>query len=214
MAKVAVQRESLTEQIKSILIGRIVDGSLSPGDRLKELQIAKEFGTSQAPVREAIRSLQALGYVEHKAHVGALVKTFTKKEIKEAYQVREALEGHCLILSTEGDTAMIKQLTSQLQKMQAALQKGDVQSFTEADNMFHRVMIEHSENARMLEIWDSLKIQLQVIATLAETAIPLEFLYSLHPPIVAALEKNHREGSARFLAKHYKEIGKYWEMHG
>ena len=214
MAKAIVQRESLTEQIKSILIGRIVDGSLSPGDRLKELQIAGEFGTSQAPVREAIRSLQALGYVEHKAHVGALVKTFTKKEIKEAYQVREALEGHCLILSTEGDTAMIKQLNTQLQKMQTALQKGDVQSFTEADNMFHRVMIEHSENARMLEIWDSLKIQLQVIATLAETAIPLEFLYSLHPPIVAALEKNHREGSARFLAKHYKEIGKYWEMHG
>ncbi len=214
MVKAAVQRESLTEQIKTILIGRIVDGLLSPGDRLKELQIAKEFGTSQAPVREAIRSLQALGYVEHKAHVGAIVKTFTKKEIKEAYQIREALEGHCLILSAEGDTAMIKQLNTQLQKMHTALQSGDVPSFTEADNMFHRVMIECSENARMLEIWDSLKIQLQVIATLAETAIPLEFLYSLHPPIVTALEKNHREGSARFLAKHYREIGKYWEMHG
>ena len=214
MTKVAVQRESLTEQIKAILIDRIVDGSLTPGDRLKELQIAEEFGTSQAPVREAIRSLQALGYVEHKSHVGALVKTFTKKEIKEAYQIREALEGHCLILSAEGDADMISGLNTQLQKMHAALRSSDVQSFTEADNMFHRVIIECSKNARMLEIWDSLKIQLQVIATLTETAIPLEFLYSLHPPIVTALEKKHREGSARFLAKHYKEIGKYWEMHG
>lgn len=214
MTKVAVQRESLTEQIKTILIGRIIDGSLSPGDRLKELQIAGEFGTSQAPVREAIRSLQALGYVEHKAHVGALVKTFTKKEIVEAFQIREALEGHCLILSDDGNSAMINQLNIQLNKMHGAVQTSDVPSFTEADNMFHRIIIEYSKNARMLEIWESLKIQLQVIATLAETAIPLDYLYSLHPPIVAALQKKHREGSARFLAKHYREIGKYWEMHG
>ena len=74
----SVKRESLTEQIKSIIIERILAGSLSPGERLKELQIAGEFGTSQAPVREALRSLQALGYVEHKAHVGAIVKSFSK----------------------------------------------------------------------------------------------------------------------------------------
>ena len=57
MARSSVQRQSLTQQIQTILIERISNGTLLPGDRLKELQIAQEFGTSQAPVREALRML-------------------------------------------------------------------------------------------------------------------------------------------------------------
>jgi DNA-binding GntR family transcriptional regulator len=211
MSKKVVNRESLTEQIKSILIDRIVDGDLAPGDRLKELQIAGEFGTSQAPVREAIRSLQALGYVEHKPHVGALVKSFNKKEIEEAYQIREALEGHCLILAQFEIEQLANRLSSHLKEMHRAVNNQDVKSFTQADNLFHRSIVEFSGNKNMLEIWKSLKMQLQVFATIVEVSMPLEELYVLHPPIVEALERKHRESSARFLAKHYLEIGNYWK---
>ncbi|WP_136806523.1 GntR family transcriptional regulator [Desulfosediminicola flagellatus] len=211
MGKMVVKRESLTEQIKSILIDRIVDGTLVPGDRLKELQIASEFGTSQAPVREAIRSLQALGYVEHKPHVGALVKTFTKKEIEEAYQVREALEGHCLILADLNTEQLVQQLNIHLESMHQAVIHNDVRRFTKADNRFHQAIVEFSGNETMLKIWGSLRMQLQVIATLVEASMPLESLYALHPPIIAVLERNHREGAARFLADHYRQIGNYWK---
>lgn len=208
-----VKRKSLTDQIKSILIDRIVDGTLSSGDRLKELQIAGEFGTSQAPVREAIRSLQALGYVEHKPHVGAIVKTFTKKEIEEAYQIREALEGHCLILADIELDYLIEQLETQYENMQHALDKRDVKAFTQADNKFHKAIIECSDNERMLEVWESLKMPFQVITMLAEKAIPLEELVALHGPIVATLKQRKREGSARYLARHYKRIGVYWQKY-
>lgn len=211
MGKMVVKRESLTEQIKSILIDRIVDGTLVPGDRLKELQIASEFGTSQAPVREAIRSLQALGYVEHKPHVGALVKTFTQKEIEEAYQVREALEGHCLIRADLNTDKLVQQLNIHLESMHQATRDKDVRRFTKADNQFHQAIVEFSGNETMLKIWGSLRMQLQVIATLVEASMPLENLYALHPPIIAVLERNHREGAARFLAEHYRQIGNYWK---
>lgn len=210
MKKQGLKRASLTEQITSILIDRIVDGSLQPGDRLKELQIADEFGTSQAPVREAIRSLQALGYVEHKSHVGALVKTFSHQEIREAYQIREALEGHCLIMADMELAELISRLNLHLEEMHKAMRHKLVKEFTEADNLFHRAIIECSGNLKMLEVWDTLKIQLQVMATLVETSMELDQLYALHPPIIAALEKRHREGSARYLAKHYREIGDCW----
>lgn len=211
MRKQVVIRESLTEQIKSILIGRIVDGTLGPGDRLKVLQIADEFGTSQAPVREAISSLQALGYVEHRPHVGALIKTFNRKEIEEAYQIREALEGHCLILGKIEIDELAEQLSMHLASMHKALMDEDVKSFTLADNLFHRSIIKFSGNRNMLNIWDSLRMQLQVIATIVEASMPLEKLYALHPPIVASLKKEQREISARFLAEHYREIGNYWK---
>lgn len=208
-----VKRKSLTDQIKSILIDRIVDGTLCSGDRLKELQIANEFGTSQAPVREAIRSLQALGYVEHKPHIGAIVKTFTKKEIEEAYQIREALEGHCLILANFELDSLTEQLELQYANMQVALEKQDVKLFTMADNNFHKAIIKCSHNERMLEMWESLKMPFQVVTTLAETVIPLEELVALHGPIVATLKQKKREGSARYLARHYKRIGAYWKKH-
>ena len=213
MKKPVIKRQSLTEQIKTILIDRIINGILLPGDRLKELQIADEFGTSQAPVREAIRSLQALGYVEHKAHVGALIKTHTSKEITEAYQVREALETYCLTVVDMDIAQLIADLNVQLKKMQKALTAANVARFTQADNHFHRAIIASSSNVKMLETWDSLQIQLQIIATHVEAAMPLEELYALHPPIVVSLMDKMRKKSARHLTKHYRNTEKYWNMH-
>lgn len=189
-----------------------MDGTLNPGDRLKELQIAEEFGTSQAPVREAIRSLQALGYVEHIPHVGALIKTFSHKEIEEAHQVREALEGHCLILANVDLEQLVNELTVNLDTMRQSMEKNDIQAFTFADNLFHRAMVSCSNNNSMLAIWDSLRIQLQVAATILETAMPLDKLYALHPPIVASLKRGHREDAGRFLAEHYRQIATYWNI--
>jgi DNA-binding GntR family transcriptional regulator len=210
LGKKVIQRQSLTEQIKSILIDRIVDGTLAPGDRLKELKIADEFGTSQAPVREAIRSLQALGYVAHIPHVGALIKTFTAKEIEEAHQVREALEGHCLILANIELTKLVDELTQHTDTMHEAMTKGDIKTFSMADNLFHRTIVEFSGNKSMLGIWDSLRMQLQVIATIGDASMPLEKLYALHPPIVDSLKHQHREHAGRFLAEHYRQIASYW----
>lgn len=208
----AIKRKSLTEQIQEVLIDRIIDGDLAPGDRLKELQIAKEFGTSQAPVRETLRSLQALGYVEHKPHVGAIVKTFSKKEIEEAYQVREALECHCLTMSDVGRKQLVELLNEQLLIMRNAREQNDIKTFTHADNRFHRAIIECSHNLRMLEIWESLKIQMQVVATHVETSMSIDTLYELHPPIVDTLKKGLREDAKQSLSSHYKIVETYWRQ--
>src|SRR5262245_30041516 len=60
--------------------------------RLKELQLAREFDTSQAPVREALRELEATGVIESEPQRGSRVRTVSEKELGEAYQVRAVLE--------------------------------------------------------------------------------------------------------------------------
>lgn len=212
MKKNNIKRESLTEQIQSILIERIVNGTLQPGDRLKELQVADEFGTSQAPAREAIRILTTMGYVEHKPHIGAVVKTYSRSEIAEAYQIREALEGFCLLIAITDVQKIAGELEAELERMHAALQGNDIGSFTRADDQFHRIIVERTGNNKMFEIWDSLKIQHQMVATHVEAFMPLDELYALHPHIVSSLHKNQRSSAARYLAKHYREIDKYWKM--
>lgn len=210
----AIQRESLTAQIKRILIERIVDGTLAPGERLKELQIAAEFGTSQAPVREALRSLQVLGYIEHRPHVGAMVRTYRRHEIEEAYQIRQALETHCLLHASYDLAALGRRLGGCLKAMKEAMEAGDLKAFTHADNDFHRGIVEMSANRSMLDIWEGQRMQLQVMATVMETPVTMAGLYGLHPPIVAALSAHgDRQGAVAQLAEHYHGIASLWAKH-
>lgn len=209
--KKKVIRQSLKDQVKSILIDRMIDGDLAPGDRIKELQVAKELGTSQAPVREAIRCLETLGYVEHIPHVGAMVKTFNQSEIEEAYQVREALEVHSMALIGDSLNELVKELEAQLMMMQSAIRENNIRTFTQADNQFHRAIVSYCDNETMLSMWESLKMQVQVIATLLKASMPLEKIYLLHPPIVDAFRSKSRERASLLLKGHYKILSGYWE---
>lgn len=211
MSTNAIRRESLTAQIKRILIERIVDGTLAPGERLKELQIAAEFGTSQAPVREALRGLQVLGYIEHRPHVGAMVRTYGREEIEEAYQIRQALEGYCLLHSSSDLSLLGRHLGDCLADMEKAMAKENLAAFTRADNEFHRTIVLLSGNRSMLEVWEGQRMQLQVMATVMETSVTMAGLYALHPPIVAALSTGkERQGAFAALADHYRGIERLW----
>ncbi len=206
-----VIRQSLKDQVKSILIDRMIEGELAPGDRIKELQVAKELGTSQAPVREAIRCLETLGYVEHIPHVGAMVRTFNKGEIEEAYQVREALEVHSTGLIQQSLEALVKELDSHILQMQSATRGNNIRLFTQADNRFHRAIVSYCDNETMLAMWESLKMQVQVIATLVKASMPLDKVYLLHPPIVDAFRSGSKERASLLLKGHYKILSAYWE---
>ncbi len=211
MAQKRVVRQSLKDQVKSILIDRMIEGELQPGDRIKELQVAKELGTSQAPVREAIRCLETLGYVEHIPHVGAMVKTFNRKEIEEAYQVREALEVHATMLIRGSLAHLVEELDTHLEQMRQAKQDANIRMFTQADNQFHRAIVSSCRNETMLGMWESLKMQQQVIATVVKASMPLDRVFELHPPIVDAFRHQDQDGAAVLLKGHNKILSGYWQ---
>jgi DNA-binding GntR family transcriptional regulator len=88
----SIARTVLREQIKDLVLERIVSGHYAPGERLVETRLAREFGTSQAPVREALRSLELLRFVESEPFRGARVREVSVAELIEVYPVRSALE--------------------------------------------------------------------------------------------------------------------------
>src|SRR5688572_24294756 len=89
---VSVARTVLREQIKEILLERILRGELEPGERLVETRLARELGTSQAPVREALRDLQLLRLVESEPFRGARVRAVDDEHLLPVFPVRMALE--------------------------------------------------------------------------------------------------------------------------
>ena len=76
----------------SRLLQAIQAGEFRPGDRLRETDVAERLTLSRTPVREALRKLEADGIVEHRARIGAVIRTLGRSEIVELYEMRVVLE--------------------------------------------------------------------------------------------------------------------------
>ena len=82
----------------------MLSGALPLGSRLRQEALATEFGVSRTPVREALRKLQATGFVQLDARTAArVVRGPTAREVREAYEVRAELEGLAAELAADAD---------------------------------------------------------------------------------------------------------------
>src|SRR5215204_3488179 len=121
-----VLRSNLREQIKDVMLQRIVSGAYPPGARLVETRIAQELGVSQAPVREALRDLEQLGCIVHEPFRGCSVRAFSAHELLEAFPVRAALEALAARLAAERMTEdELLRLRDLLETMRAAAARED-----------------------------------------------------------------------------------------
>jgi DNA-binding GntR family transcriptional regulator len=101
MSQAADERRALVDKLASQLHARVLSGELASGTRLRQEALAEEFGVSRTPVREALRKLQAGGLVELQPNRGAVVRGFSSREIRDAYEVRAALEALAAGLAAE-----------------------------------------------------------------------------------------------------------------
>ena len=132
----AISRTVLREQVKDVLLQRIASGELEPGERLVETRIAQELGTSQAPVREALRDLELLRLVESEPFRGSRVRKFGEAEMTEVYPVRASLEELAARLATVNLDGDVKALEAELEAMKKAVRRDDTKALVEHDVAF------------------------------------------------------------------------------
>jgi DNA-binding GntR family transcriptional regulator len=120
----AISRSVLADQVKDRLLQDILAGRYPPHSRIVETRVARELGTSQAPVREALRGLEALGVVEILPFRGARVRQPSLPELLEAYAVRSELEALGARLGvprmTDADLADLEALGEKMQRAASA----------------------------------------------------------------------------------------------
>jgi DNA-binding GntR family transcriptional regulator len=108
------------DTVREALREAILDGYLTPGSRLREEELAREFGVSRTPVREALQQLAADGFVEVSPHQGAIVASLTVEDILAIYVVREELEGLSARLAARRATPeQCEQLLALVEEMEA-----------------------------------------------------------------------------------------------
>ena len=210
----AVNRAVFREQIKDVLMQRIVDGEYEPGERIVELRIAEEFGVSQAPVREALRELESLRLVESEPFRGARVRAVRADEIAESYPVRAALEELAAKLAAERLAGAAAPLQAGIDAMRAAAVDGDLRAFVRHDVAFHRVFVEASANATLVEVWQSLHVDLRTRFTLIQRLEDLAEVAESHVPIMRALDAGDAERAGRVVREHIEGFGRWFAERG
>ena len=204
----SLSRISLRAQIKEILLARILKGEYEPGDRLIELQIAQEFGTSQAPVRESLRELEALGFVESAPYRGTRVRALDRAEMTEIYPVRAAIEEVAARGAAQFFKGHTAALEAEIAAMYQAAEKGDRYEHVRHDVEFHRLIVEASGNKVLQDVWKSLHIEARTLISVIKTEIGLREITEMHRPVLEALAAGDGEGAGKLIRAHVEYFGK------
>src|SRR6185503_10305427 len=186
---------------------RIVSGDLKPGERLVETRIANELGTSQAPVREALRDLELLRLVESEPFRGARVRGFGEAELIEVYPVRAVLEEFAAKEATKHLDGDVSVLEAELEAMREAARRGDMNGLVEHDIAFHRVIVESAGNAVLEQCWKSLGVEGRITISLYGTYVEPHEAAELHVPILDAIRTGPPGAAGREARKHVEEFG-------
>ncbi|HIA54654.1 MAG TPA: GntR family transcriptional regulator [Candidatus Melainabacteria bacterium] len=194
------KRASTREQITQYLLERILDGTYKPGERLIELNIANELNTSQAPVREALRYLEAMRMVVTEPYKGTRVREITDRELEESSQVRAALEELGAELAAPNLKGNVARITDESKQFMKAARQKDVQKYSQHDIEFHRLIMEASGNQLLLSIWESVVLESRFRRTLNRIGEDqlVEF-GEAHLPVIDALNEGDGKKAASIL---------------
>jgi DNA-binding GntR family transcriptional regulator len=201
---VGVGRTVLRDQVKNLLLERILSGVYGPGDRLVETRIAQELGTSQAPVREALRELELLRFVESASFRGTWVREVSDDELIEVFPIRAALEEVAAREAARRLDGEVADLEAEIECMANAR---DVAEQVEHDVRFHRLIVEASGNSRLVEIWNSLQVEARTTITALGTGVSPAEAAELHRPIVEALRRKNAKAAGREIRSHVETFG-------
>jgi DNA-binding GntR family transcriptional regulator len=199
-----LESRTLWEQVRGRLREDILAGELAPGTVLSEVALARSFGISRGPLREALGRLASEGLVTITPRRGAIVTELTPEEFVDAYQVREALETLAIRLAVPrlaaADIARLRELH---EEMVDHAERGEVNAFFDANAALHQLFVDGSGNRKLQEVYRLLMDQMgRYLARSLALRGSLEKSIAEHAAILEAVEDRDVDRAARLLADH------------
>lgn len=204
MAK--LKRMSTREQIRDSILKGIHDGEYPPGFQLKEKILAESFGTSQAPVREALRELEGLQYVETIPYKGSIVKEVTAEDLVVAYKLRGVFEQMAIEAICEKDNLDLSELEALAQKVHEAAKENNKEHYAKYNFLFHEYFIEASGVAMLKRMWKLVTFPTQIETALDNISESLTSFSEEHFMIIEALKSNDCQEACKRLGQHIEHV--------
>ena len=203
-----MKRESTRDQIREHILKCILDGTFPPGYRLKEIELARALGTSQAPVREALRELEGLHYVLTYPFKGTQVRKVSAADMADAYLLRGLLDQAAAEAACENRERDWTELRAIADKAMEAARRGDRKAYADFDIEFHQYIVNASGVWLIEKLWNLLSFAVQVKGAAKLLDVSLVDLGRQHLLIVDALEQGDGETAGRILREQASGVRK------
>jgi DNA-binding GntR family transcriptional regulator len=199
--------KNTAEIISQSLKEKIYEAELKPGQPLVQENIARMFGVSRVPVRDALQILVNMGIAVNVPRRGIFVRTLSRKLLEELFDVRKILEGSAIKIVSQGITpTLLKMLKNIVRKQKEALKKRDVKWNEKLDDQFHinlyQITGNETLNHLILANWERIKQ-----ARCASTVLPdegkkwIETSIQRHKNLLDALNKAEAGTAQRVIVE-------------
>ena len=197
-------KEELHSFLYGALLEKIISGDLGPGRRLVEEELARSFGVSRTPIREVLLAFEKDGLVERVRNRGAKVVSFTADDVEELFDIRKALEIHCVPNVVR--TIKLNELL-ELERRLEALADGSSAKWRDEhariDLKLHHLIVENSGNRRLIAEMKRLSMLLESLQIASfRSDIRVRNTGAQHLAIIRALLRRDIDLAQRLLAEH------------
>jgi DNA-binding GntR family transcriptional regulator len=203
--QIGTKLNSLADQVYEYLRLAIISAEIAPGQKLVEMDIAKQMETSQGPVREALQRLERDGLVERRARSATFVTSVPMDEMYELFSIRSSIEAFAIRRTAQKITSSQCDLLDELiHRMEQAGSENALILLSQYDMEFHRSLVEWSEAAGLLRVWTPLSSQIQrfIVQSHPEHYPNYVEIATRHSPIVDALRQHDAERAAHEVQEH------------
>ncbi|TCL00596.1 GntR family transcriptional regulator [Shimia isoporae] len=183
------------------LLSEIRNGALSPGDRLRETDLAARLGISRTPVREAIRQLEADGLVTHVPRQGASVRSLNYAEVMELYEMRAVLEGTAARLAVRSASDVeIAELRALNEEIRAA---GEGTRAFHLNRSFHALLLNSAKNRFLAKSVQAMQKAMMILGpTTLSQSERFENAVKEHGDVLDALEARDADAAEAAMRRH------------
>lgn len=193
---------SLSDRILTIIERAILTGSIKPGERLIETELAKNLGISKSPVREALKRLEGEGIVKLIPRKGYFVRDIDRKSIEEFFDVMFILEPTSALLSLKKKSETVyMEIDEILHNMDRCLRKKDYESYRALNDQFHGLFYGLTDNEWIIKILGILRKQAYLLRSLSLYTKD-RFLHSIEEHL--AIADAYKKGDKKLLEKAVK----------
>jgi DNA-binding GntR family transcriptional regulator len=201
-------RTYLADTVYETLRRAIVEREFDPGEPLTEHDLSRRFGVSRTPVREALAKLERDRLVRVVPKKGAFVRSLSHDDIRELYQVREALESLAVRLAGPRlDREELAGFETRFREIKAAGRKAAYTEVRALGEEFHRYLLKQSGNARLLEMLEHIREQIRSVWTMSMLAPRrVQGLVHEHLAIIAALKRGDVRHAERLMVAHVRRV--------
>jgi DNA-binding GntR family transcriptional regulator len=203
-----LESRGLADGVINSLRTAILHGYFKPGEKLDQDQIALELKVSRTPIREALKVLEAEGFIEIQSYRGAFVKSISAQDIRAVYEVRWLLEAEvarqaCPFLPDDVITDLEKVLLDNEYELSA---DQELAAFSQ-DVKLHETLIEFSSNDLIKELLHNLNHRIERVRYFAmhQPRSYLEESLQEHSIIVSALRQRNADGAGDAMRKHLQK---------